>query len=424
MSKGLAVRRGWVGNLLLACCSVIAVLLVLEVGTRLLGLKPAAGPFDPNVPDADLGMIPRKAHSQKADFAEYQGVLIQQTNNLGFYQREDTPREPKPGVDRVVVLGDSFTAGATNADETFPGVLGQLLNAASPERPTEILNAGAGRYSPYQCYVRLERQLMPLRPRHVIVAEYVGNDFLDMVRQDDRPYLTELPNGSFQPHRPRFVTYHDPSEPPGMLDNSRVLAVFKGFLGPTIQYQFSRIMILRENLSGFGYGTRAILNYIKHVAALDDVGHGLMLQILHQQVWFEHFPETLPLSLRINRHTIEMFRDLCRRNSMRLTYTVIPSKDMIEPERLRPLMAAITKKSPSTTLEKLAAFDERLTGETMRACGELGVEYIDLRAGLRDRRNGAEYYYPKDMHMNPAGNRAVAETLAEALLARKSNAQN
>ncbi len=422
--KGLNPRWGWVANLLLACLSVIAILLVLEAGTRLLGLTPAAGPFDPNVPDADLGMSPRKAHSQKADFGEYQGVLIQQTNNLGFYQKQDTALEPTPGVERVVVLGDSFTAGATNADETFPGVLSRLLNEANPGHPVEVLNAGAGRYSPYQCYVRLARQIMPLQPRHVILAEYVGNDYLDMIRQDDRPYLTELPNGTFQAHRPRFVTYADPSEPPGLLDQSRVLAVFRGFLGPTIQYQFSRVMILRENLSGFGYGTGAILQYIKQVAALDRVGHGLMLQILHQQIWFEHFPETLPLSLKINRHTIELFRDLCRENGMRLTYTVIPSKDMIEPDLLRPLMDEIAKRSPSTTLEKLAAFDEKLTDETMRACGELGVEYIDLRHGLRSRRNGAEFYYPKDMHMNPAGNRAVAETLAEALLAGKLDAHD
>jgi lysophospholipase L1-like esterase len=417
VGKGLIARRGWATNLLLVIVSAIGALLVLEAGTRLFGLTPASGPFDPNVPDAELGMSPRRSYSQKADFKEHQGVLIQQTNNLGFYQRRDTALAPTPGVERVVALGDSFTAGATNAEESFPGVLERLLNEARPDRPVEMLNAGAGRYSPYQCYVRLERRITPLQPKHVLMAVYVGNDFLDMIRRDDRPYLTELPDGSFQAHGPRFVSYRDPSEEPGLLDKSRVWAVFRGFLGPTIQYRISRVKILRDNLSSFGYGTGAILQYVKQVAELDRVGHGLMLQILNQQLWFEHFPETLPLSLKINRRTMQLFRDLCQKNGVRLTYTVIPSKDMIEPERLQAVMGEIQKKSPRTTLEKLAAFDERLTDETMRSCRELGVEYIDLRAGLRSRRKGAEFFYPDDMHMNPAGNRAVAETLAGALLA-------
>ena len=157
-------------------------------------------------------------------------------------------------------LGDSFTAGATNADENFPSVIEQILNRAAEANPpaarVEMLNAGVGRYGPYQCFIRFKHDVLPLGPKQIIVAEYVGNDFLDMIRQDDRPYLTLGHDGQFEEHPPRFVSYEDPSRPKGFLDQSRVIAVLKGLTGPTIRYQFSRTMIIRENLANYGYSNR------------------------------------------------------------------------------------------------------------------------------------------------------------------------
>jgi lysophospholipase L1-like esterase len=394
-------------------------LAILEIAVRLLGIQPQAGPYDPNVADKVLGMRPLPNLAQKADFPEYSGTIILQTNNLSFYQRKDTAPLPAAGVTRVVVLGDSFTAGASNADENIPGVLEKLLNQAHSSQPVEVLNAGVGRYSPYQCYVRLTHEILPLRPKHVIVAEYVGNDFLDLIRQDDRPYLTERPDGGFDEHPPRFVSMRDPQETPGFMGRSRLFAVFQGLAGAPLRYQFSRVRIMYENLTAFGYGTPEILKYLREVRGLDSQEHGMMLQILNQQVWFDRFPKTLDLAFRVNRHVIELFRDLCRREGIRLTYTVIPSKDMIEPETMTRAFQRIEEKEPRWTAKRIAAFSNQLTDETARASRELGVEFVDLRDGIRKRKTGEAMYYPFDMHMNSVGNRAAAETLAEGLLSVK-----
>ncbi len=386
---------------------------------RVLRIQPRPGPYDPNQVDRDLGMIPIPNQALKADFPEYSGTLILQTNNLGFYQSKNTAPLPSPGTRRIAVLGDSFTAGASNARENFPTVLEDILNSKQSEGPVEVLDVGAGRYSPYQCYVRFRRDILKLEPVHVIVAEYVGNDFLDMVRQDDRPFLRLLPDGTLQPEPPRFVTYPDPSDRPGLLDRSRLYSVLKSLAGPTIRYQYSRVVLLHNNLREYGYGTSAIFKYIFEIAKLDKIAHGMMLQILNQQVWFADFPDTLPLSLKINREAIRLFRDLCRQKGIRLTYTVIPSAEMIEPQLMNEVFARLQASNPQWTAERMAAFDNRLTDETMRACRELGVEYIDLRQGLRKRHSGERMYYPQDMHMNQIGNRAVAETLAEALVQSK-----
>ena len=404
-------------TLLVVCCGIL--LVGGEIGVRVLGIRPRPGPYDPNQVDRDLGMVPIPSQALKADFPEYHGTLILQTNNLGFYQSKETAPVPSPGTRRIAVLGDSFTAGATNARENFPTVLEGILNKADPAHPVEALNVGAGRYSPYHCYVRFRKDIVNLKPAQVIVAEYVGNDFLDMIRQDDRPYLLLKPDGTFEPHPPRFITYKDPSASPSLLDRSRFLSVVKAITGPTIRYQYSRVVLLRDNLKAYGYGTPAIFRYLVEIAMLDKVAHGMMLQVLNQQVWFAHFPETLPTAEKINRETIRLFKDLCREKGIRLTYTVIPSEEMIEPELMKEVFARLKERDPRWTAERMAAFDNMLTDETARACRELGVEYIDLRQGLRNRRTGERMYYPKDLHMDPAGNRAVAEVLADALLASK-----
>lgn len=417
MSERAALSKSrWSARLaFLAIWFVIAVV-VLEVAVRLLNLQPRSGPYDPNVPDAELGMRPLPNLAQKADFSEYKGTLILRTNNLGFYQSKDTALEPKEGVMRTAVLGDSFTAGASNADDNFPSVLEQLLNQARPQTPVEVLNVGAGRYSPYQCFVRMQKEVLRLRPRHIIVAEYVGNDFLDMIRRDDRPFLTENRDGSFEAHRPQFVTYDDPTQKPSLLERSRLLTLLRSLGGPTLRYQLSRVKIMSDNLSEYGYGSGAVLSYLAEIAKLDRVAHGMMLQILNQQVWFDRFPETLKLSLRINRHVIQLFRDTCHKRGIRLTYTVVPSKDMIEPEYMGEVFGRLKQKDNRWTSEKVAAFDNRLTDETMRACRDLGVEYIDLRS-IREAKAGSPLYYQEDMHMGPEGNHAAARILAAGLLA-------
>jgi hypothetical protein len=409
--------RRWAQRAAFIAIWLIAGVLILEGAVRLLHMQPRPGPYDPNVPDAELGMRPLPNLAQKAEFPEYKGVLILRTNNFGFYQAKDTRIEPKDGVTRTAVLGDSFIAGASNAEDNIPSVLECILNRERPKAPVEVLDVGAGRYSPYQCFIRMQRDVLRLKPKHIIVAEYVGNDFLDMIRQDDRPYLVEKQDGTFEAHPPRFVTYDDPSLQPGLLDRSRLFAVLQGLAGPTIRYQFSRVKIMSDNLSEYGYGPGAIAKYLMEVAKLDRVAHGMMLQILNQQVWFDHFPETLQLSLRINRHVIQLFRDMCQQRGIRLTYTVIPSKDMIEPELMKDVFARLQQKDALWTPAKTAAFDNWLTDETMRACRELKVEYVDLRPLREKKKPGVPFYYEHDMHMGPEGNHAAAEVLAAGLLA-------
>ena len=81
---------------------------------------------------------------------------------------------------------------------------------------------------------------MQLKPDRLMVGIYIGNDFMDLIRQDDRPYLTREADGSVKAHPPDFMMYEDPDAEPGMLASTRMVSLTKQALGPTFLYQTRR----------------------------------------------------------------------------------------------------------------------------------------------------------------------------------------
>ena len=104
--------------------------------------------------------------------------------------------EPRPGVRRVLVLGDSVVFGmGLPENETVTSKLGMLLNG---KRPTEVINAGVQGYDTTAEAHWLEWAGVRLRPAVVIVGVSL-NDY-------DRPptvspigLLTRTPAGSTRP---------------------------------------------------------------------------------------------------------------------------------------------------------------------------------------------------------------------------------
>lgn len=86
----------------------------------------------------------------------------------------------RPGVQRILSLGDSFTIGfEVDYDQTFSRVMEDELNAAG--RRIEVLNAGVSGFGNAEECLYLERELMKYQPDLVIVSFY-ANDLDDNVR--------------------------------------------------------------------------------------------------------------------------------------------------------------------------------------------------------------------------------------------------
>jgi len=117
-----------------------------------------------------------------------------QINGQGMRDRRDFAYEKPPGTKRIVVLGDSFTAGYEVAgDQTYPSVLERELRKSGQR--VEVLNTGVSGFGNAEELLYLERELWKYAPDLVVLSFYT-NDFADNVRSglfrlDDTGRLVE-----------------------------------------------------------------------------------------------------------------------------------------------------------------------------------------------------------------------------------------
>jgi len=89
-------------------------------------------------------------------------------NALGFRGPEVSPQR-RPGVKRLIVLGDSFTYGdGVSAAEAMPAQLERLLNAGGNR--VEVFNMGVPGYNTAQEFAYLKEAGLALKPDLVLVA--------------------------------------------------------------------------------------------------------------------------------------------------------------------------------------------------------------------------------------------------------------
>src|SRR4029077_10465501 len=98
-------------------------------------------------------------------------------NSLGFRGPDPVPK--RPGVSRVLVLGDSFVS-AFNMEEkdTFVSVLESLLrNSHVPD--VEVINAGTPGYGTWHEVQSLRDLSGVVQPDLGVLCVYLGNDLED-----------------------------------------------------------------------------------------------------------------------------------------------------------------------------------------------------------------------------------------------------
>lgn len=92
------------------------------------------------------------------------GVRI---NNFGF-RGKDISLDAKPGVVRIMAIGDSFVFGVGSEDvETIPFLMEEYLRAEGAD--VEVINAGFGHYSPALHYIRLRDEYINFKPDLVVL---------------------------------------------------------------------------------------------------------------------------------------------------------------------------------------------------------------------------------------------------------------
>jgi lysophospholipase L1-like esterase len=128
--------------------------------------------------DAGAGYVMRPNLCVRLRAPEYDQVL--RTNNRGLVGPDLGAAKPA-GEFRVVVLGDSYTAGGQVPYEaSFVALLQQRLRDAGYTQ-VRVVNAGVGGYTTYNEDGLLREDVGWLQPDLVVVAAYLGNDAAENV---------------------------------------------------------------------------------------------------------------------------------------------------------------------------------------------------------------------------------------------------
>jgi len=175
----------WSTNLLVVFAAVILFVLAAEVTLRAAGREILATTALEEHPQ--IGYTWRRNLSGRLSTIESPTPI--RINSLGLRDREYGPKPS--GVRRVLVLGDSITAGyGVREESTFVKIAERKLNENDPKHRWEIVNAGVPGYSTEQELELLRAVGRELEPNTVLVAFYTGNDLGDNFRDRvSEPYV-------------------------------------------------------------------------------------------------------------------------------------------------------------------------------------------------------------------------------------------
>ncbi len=285
-------------------------------------------------------------------------------NALGFYDTDWDPA-PAPGVTRVAVLGDSFSAGMVPYPENYVTLADEALG---PE--TEFLNFGVVHTAVQEYREILEREALRFQPQVVLVGIFVGND----IRADAG-------------------------------------GVFSRYAGSRL---FGAVRILwTVSRSGAAYRMSNSLDPMYRFEAdgsrtelpLQSVDKHLARTAKHLE-WIFGEPDTAEEreAWRDTERAIEELASVCRERGLRLLATIAPDEVQVDGDLLVRASAHLGA-SPSD-------FDLEYPNRRLRGKLEaLGVPVLDFTPALREAERDGHTYHLRAVHWNRRGNAVAAAAL-------------
>ncbi len=160
-------------KLLFAAITVAALLMVVEAGLMVLGVRPVLYDEDPYV--GFSSHIPLFAERADPNGQKYMATA---TNKLRFFNPQRFAAKKPGGAYRIFCAGGSTTFGRPYDDITsFCGWLRAMLPKADPSRRWELINVGGISYASYRVALLME-ELVRYEPDLFII--YSGhNEFLE-----------------------------------------------------------------------------------------------------------------------------------------------------------------------------------------------------------------------------------------------------
>ncbi len=287
-------------------------------------------------------------------------------NSRGF---KDVEFEAAKGeAYRIIGIGDSFAVGVVPYEDNYLTLIEQDLRRSGWN--IELFNMGIPNIGPKEYSALLVAEALELDPDLVLLSFFVGNDFLESVREIKRhpldySYVASLLRYAFGilPHVEKTVP-----EGPWEYDDS----------SPSIKPE----------------------KFLK-------------IERWRSRICFQS-PESFTILLDAAVAKLDEISKICRRRGIALVVVVIPDEFQVNPELQDTIL-----ESRGKTREESAVDFARPNQMLARELDALGIEYLDLLPAFADAGRQSRNYKLRDTHWNIAGNQLATEVIAKYLLARR-----
>lgn len=323
-------------------------------------------------------------------------------NAFGF-RGPEIPWEKKPRVERIFMVGDSFTFGVgANDEETIPALVEQYLNAGNPSPAYELINAGRGNTSPLIFYLRLKEELPQFRPDAVVMLL----DFSDLW-EDWRFERNLIREASGEPLRlsPYILDGHF-----HLWDYLRTHSVFLAYLHNKVVRTFLDI----QKLGFKTYFRRVILERKRPKAVIATVSKNDTIEFdgkiflrgrERAAEILEHFPRTAGYILKC--------RELAEKYGARFLLVLHPYGTHVGPDQWG-------KGRIYWGFEAGKLYTDLFSFDLVeKFAQENHIPFVNLLEDFR-RHADQKLFFDYDGHFTPAANRVAAEALARHPFFRKT----
>jgi hypothetical protein len=315
------------------------------------------------------------------------------------------------GAFKVAVSGDSHTDLCDSNEKIHFGVMERELNSLA--LPSAVFAYGAGKYSPLQAYLAVREPIERYSADAFVLNFYTGNDFYDMLRVDDRPFLEPHGNG----YRIADPVWYQLDSPHKKRD-SRVLYLMESAYQKTgLRRVLLRVHYLRDVASSQKAGVVAVGAYMNDLrkAASDRVEypHAFSAQMLNQQLFFSRFPGSREESVRRVKALLELIR---QQNPNRLLImSPVPSYQLVDRKPVDPAFLEVIGKLPITYEHGV---DEEF--ELYQALKRMALEsdwvFVDNLPRLREYPGKELLYNRTDYHIEPVASEIIGKAQAREIV--------
>jgi len=303
-------------------------------------------------------------HSHK-DFS-----VSYEINNQGFRKYQSAPSE----VDRIAIIGDSFTFGiGVNKADTFANQLN--LKMKDSNKSIQFTNYGVPGYSTDQEYLLTKNLVRQNNIKDTILVVYLGNDLID----NQYPYPIQANYA-----KPYFIADREQLK----LKNYPVPLKQKGF-------PYSEKSLATEVLGNFEQSALTVLlgNF--------ELGRRINVIIGSNKTGLEdHFENHLKQSEKLFISLLEATNKEISNQSGKLIVALLPSQAYVVSEKSIP-----------------AKYQSFLKQNIIEHYQNTDIEIIDLGLALREdyKKSKRDQYHPNEGHLNKQGHAVVANEIFKVL---------